>query len=160
MSNELRLTVVRDALAESGHPTNIQEEVEYFLTAFMTIFNARNTLMHSAPTSQPFFLDTDPAHMPIVLQKQSKKTPGTTDLYVPSLADLRSLADSARAFRIFGWNLHSHIFYVYEREKLEKLLSGFTTGATRDLVRKDYRKTAAALPDRPPPPAPLNPHHP
>jgi hypothetical protein len=89
LSNERRISLLRDAIAESPHPDSIKQDIGYFFTGFMRVFNDRNILMHATPMSQPVYLDiSDPFEIPITLEKASKKVPTKTVRYRPSLGDL------------------------------------------------------------------------
>jgi len=158
LNNELRINIIRDALVESDHPTEIQDGVECFLRAFMTIFNARNILMHAAPMGQATYPSiTDPLEIPITLEKVSTKSPSGPQIYEPSLDSLRKIADSAHAFRVYGSVLYGYVMWHYEKNQLEKFLAGFSE-TLRPTVLGMFQDQGRALPDRPPQPTPLIPH--
>ena len=160
LSNELRITTIRDALEESNHPAEIEDSVEYFLRAFMTIFNARIILMYAVPLSQPIDLDLiDPLQIPIMLEKRSTKSPTQFQLYEPSLGSLRRIADSAPIFGTYGSYLSAHIMCHYEKNQVEELLAAVHESA-RPFVLDFVQEHKRTLPDKPPQPTPLIPRSP
>ena len=160
INNELRINIIRDALAEAKHPTEVSERVEHFLSGYMTIFNSRNTLMHASPASREMYATgDDPLGIPITLEKVTAKGQARSLIYELSLGQLRSIADSAHMLREYGANLYRYIMWHYERAQLERIILDLPK-EDRQIARKIIEDQTYALPDKPPQPLPLTPRTP
>ena len=168
MSNELRINTIWDGLFESDVSDDAKESTNYFLKGFMRIFNARNILMHAQARRGSFFDDlpdmlnypTDPLEVPIELYKASKKYPAESILYLPTLRELRSIADSAHAFRKYGFDLFMHIAFQFKFDFIKQIIEKHVKEEMPIWFTDFIVRTTQTLPGKPPLPVPLNPHSP
>jgi hypothetical protein len=101
VSNEMRLELARQAVDYSSHPAAIKNHVQHFLIGYRTCCENRNILMHSLAAFVWFDPNAErcPVVSPkqpdaVVFQKWPKNDPFTINVYRPTLAELRGVADA------------------------------------------------------------------
>jgi hypothetical protein len=143
ISNEMRLDLANRALDYSPHPNSIKDHVRHFLAGFRACAENRNILMHSV--AMFFWDDPNAERCPVLtphiqpdavaFQKTPKDDPFKINIYTPTIAELRGIADSIKSFEDYGDRLYWYILQNCEPEY-------FKTFRLPDDVR-------FALPDRP-----------
>lgn len=143
INNELRLELARRAVDRSSYPDSIKEHVRHFLAGFRACTENRNILMHS--TTMFFWDDPKAERCPVLtphiqpdavaFQKFPKDDPFKINVYKPTLAELRGIADAIKTFEEYGDRLYWHVLKNYEPEYFS------TFGFPQD--------AQFALPDRP-----------
>jgi hypothetical protein len=151
ITNELRLELIRSAIEFSAHPEEIKEHVRHFLRGFKICADNRNILMHSTvyyifgPDDDACPVSAPPGSQPggMGFQKAPKGDPFQINSYQLSLQEIRALADSIKAFELYGDGLFWHILKNHEPSRYE------SWGLPKD--------AQYALPDKPALPTPLAP---
>jgi hypothetical protein len=92
IGNEAAVDLIRRRLPEGGWQDAAKGDIEHFLAAFMICLENRNSLLHSALA----WTGTEST----VLFKTSKQ--GKTHGAVPTLTELRAVADDMQTYIIFG----------------------------------------------------------
>ncbi|MBN8982132.1 MAG: hypothetical protein J0I29_12790 [Rhizobiales bacterium] len=99
LPNNNRTKVMRELLEKSTIPANIKELVIHFVKGFEICAENRHGLMHSRSGGIARGISSND-HYGFVFTKNTKS--GTPMISLPSLADLRAIADAMNEYAIFG----------------------------------------------------------
>ena len=122
ITNEMRLELILGSLDYSSHPEAIKDDVRHFLKGFKIRADNRKTLMHSTvffvfgPDDNPCPVTSPPGAQPegLGFQKAPKSKPFEINTYQLSIEEIRSLANSIKAFELYGDRLYWYILQNYE----------------------------------------------
>ena len=117
LDNAGRLDLLTLCFEASPHTERIKAALRYFVKGYATCAENHNILLHSQAIPMVNIRNRRPR---VLFFKMKRKAPYTHNTYAPSVAKLRSIADSTHAFARFGSALGMFVWSKYEAPKTSR----------------------------------------
>jgi hypothetical protein len=123
LDNAARLELLKHCFENSPHPERFKKALRHFVKGFAACAENRNVLLHAQAVAVT--LAGTKAERTLFF-KSSRKPPFRDNAYLPSIAQLRAIADSTHSFAVYGRILGRFIEQTYDSRPVP-------AGATRIL---------------------------